>query len=372
MRVLEVVTLVTPDGEYGGPTRVAVNQAAALQRRGHDVTIAAATRGFAEPPSLLNDVPTRLFPSRTLVPGTGFAGLSSPRMMRWLRTNVSAFDIVHVHAARDLVTLPAARTALRKGVPYVLQTHGMIDPSGNLLARPFDTLLTRLVLSRAQRVFYLTPTEKSDLTAVGGSHLQFQHLPNGVPRAEPSAETAGPLEVLYLARLAPRKRPLAFVEAAASLCPRHPDVRFTLIGPDEGEAAAVDAAITSSGHSDRIRREPAIPPENTLERMSHASVYVLPSVNEPYPMSVLEAMSLALPVVITRSCGLARLVGDSEAGVVVDETVESLEGGIDKMLRDDTLRDHLGRNGMHVTRAEHSMDAIAKRLEAGYADSVAV
>jgi hypothetical protein len=51
MRVLQVVALISPDGSYGGPARVALNQSAELVKRGHEVTLAAATRGFRVPPS---------------------------------------------------------------------------------------------------------------------------------------------------------------------------------------------------------------------------------------------------------------------------------------------------------------------------------
>ncbi|MBK5249133.1 MAG: hypothetical protein JJE50_06815, partial [Actinomycetales bacterium] len=74
MRIISVVTLFSPDGAYGGPTRVAVNQAAALRRLGHQVVIAAGGRGYAHPPEHVHGVPLRLFPVRTAVPGTGFAG----------------------------------------------------------------------------------------------------------------------------------------------------------------------------------------------------------------------------------------------------------------------------------------------------------
>ena len=78
MRILQVVTLLSPDGAYGGPARVALNQSAELIRRGHDVTVAAATRGYRVPPTELNGVPVRLFAARTLLPGTGFAGMGAP------------------------------------------------------------------------------------------------------------------------------------------------------------------------------------------------------------------------------------------------------------------------------------------------------
>ena len=50
MKVLHVVTLVTPDGAFGGPTRVAVNLCSALRGQRHDAVIAAGVSGFNEPP----------------------------------------------------------------------------------------------------------------------------------------------------------------------------------------------------------------------------------------------------------------------------------------------------------------------------------
>ena len=59
MRILHVVTLVSPDGAFGGPVRVAENLARELRRRGHDVTVAAAASGFAD-----GEAPTQLGASR--------------------------------------------------------------------------------------------------------------------------------------------------------------------------------------------------------------------------------------------------------------------------------------------------------------------
>lgn len=372
LRILHVATLVSPDGEYGGPTRVALNQAAALQERGHDVTVAAGSRGFAEPPSVVNGVALKLFPVRTVVPGVGFAGLGAPKLLAWLRRQIHNYDLVHVHAARDLVTMPVAALARRRKIPYVLQTHGMIDHSSNPLAGPFDALFTRPVLSHAQRIFFLTATESEHLTSVAKGHLRTRQLSNGVPHADPGQAPRSPAEVLYLARLAPRKRPATFVEAAATLCTRRSDTSFALVGPDEGEAATVDEAISASGYAARIVREPALAPERTLARMAEASVYVLPSVDEPYPMSVLEAMSLGIPVIVTRSCGLAGFVRRTDAGFVVDDSVDDLVAAIDRLLGDDSLRHEFGQNGLRAVRAEHGMDAIAAQLEDVYGEAIGV
>lgn len=367
LRILSVVTLVSPLGEYGGPLRVAVNQATALKELGHDVVIAGGVRGYEhEAPTSLGQVPAVLFPVTQLLPGTGFAGLAAPGLWRWFARHCGEFDVVHIHAARDLVTLPVARLAALKKVPYVLQTHGMIDPSSNPLARPLDALLTRPVLRRARSALHLTDVEAAGLVAVGGDRLRLVQLPNGVPLQDAGAAQVT-VQVLYLARLAPRKRPLYFVEAAVQLSRRYPGTEFLMIGPDEGEGPAVREAIAAAAATGvSISWAGGVAPEETVQHMRRASIYVLPSVDEPYPMSVLEAMSLGLPVVVTDSCGLAGAIERTGAGLVVDDSLDALVSSVARMLDDAELRTAMGRSGRTHVREQLSMTSIARQLEALY------
>ena len=76
--------------------------------------------------------------------------------------------------------------------------------------------------------------------------------------------------------------------------------------------------------------------------MSQAGVYVLPSIDEPYGMSVLEAMSVGLPVVITESCGLASLVRTTGSGVVTDPSLEGLVEGVRAIISDPAAARRMG------------------------------
>jgi glycosyltransferase involved in cell wall biosynthesis len=373
VKVLAVVTLVSPHGEYGGPLRVAVNQLRELAARGHDVVLAGGFRGYdAAPPAEIEGIPTRLFPARTLLPGAGFAGLTSPGLLHGLSTHAREFDVVHVHAARDMITLPAALLAQRAGVRTVLQTHGMIDESTNPLAGPMDTLVTRKALRDAHAVTYLTPEERRSLEVVSRGAARLVPLTNGVPSNDDSdggAVHAAHSEVLYLARLAPRKNPVMFAQVASDLAAEFPGTRFSLVGPDEGVGADVERIIDSAGVGDRLRWEGALAPESTLTRMKAASVYVLPSVDEPYPMSVLEAMSVGLPVVITHSCGLADFVSAHDAGAVVDPDADALRAAIAAFLSDPEAAREAGRRGRAAVSRERSMGAVADELESLYSAS---
>lgn len=359
MRILQVVSLLSPDGAFGGPVRVAVNQCAELKKRGHDVTLAAAFRGYPVPPAEVDGVPVRLFQARTILPKLGFPGMGSPGLLRWFHANAAEFDVVHIHFGRDLMVLPVAASARRRRIPYVLQTHGMVIPSRHPLAGPLDAVWTRRLLRDAGAVLYLTEQERHQLAQVAQARLALFQLGNGVPDYPPVAWRTGPVEVLFVARMHARKRPHLFVEMADVLLTEGVDARFTLIGPDEGEGDALRSAIA---HEPRISWEGALPPAEIPRRMAAATIYVLPSEREPYPMTVLEAMAVGLPVVVAADCGLAPLVESTGCGIVVDGGAGDYADAVRSLLAEP----HHGRDRGELARKtahnEFSMCAVGDQL----------
>lgn len=371
MKILQVVSLISPKGEYGGPTRVALGQCRALREAGHDVVLAAGSWGYDPVPTEVEGVPVRLF--RAVAPVRGsFHGLTSPGLVRYVSRVAPTADVVHLHLARDFVTMPAAAVTARSESPYVVQTHGMVVPSRNPLAGPVDLTMTRRVLTGAGRVFYLTEAERAGLLEVA-SPLHLEMLRNGIgvpPASElPSSGGRAP-QVLFLARVQARKRPLDFVDMARRLAPSHPDVTFRIVGPDEGQGDQVRAAIAGSGLGDRLRYEGPLPPERTSEAMRAADVYVLPSVDEPYPMSVLEAMAIGRPVVITDTCGLAPVVRRREAGVVCAEGGAAVAQAVASLLDDDSGRRQAGANARAAIVDELGMAPVVDQLEVAYRDII--
>lgn len=365
MRILQVVTLLSPDCSFGGPARVALNQSAEFVSRGHEVTIVGATRGYRDMPTELNGVSVKLFGAQTVLPRTGFAGICAPGLRKWLRSNWSRFDVTHIHFGRDLVVMPVAAAARRHGAPYVLQTHGMVVPTNHPLAAPLDRVWTREILRAAQAVFFLNPQERRQLIALAGPALRLVELDNGVPCYPAAAPPSGRPEVLFAARMHPRKRPVAFVEMAKELLQAGVDARFTLVGPDEGEGPALRTALDGDP---RITWEGALPPDALPARMAAAEVYVLPSVREPYPMSVLEAMSVGVPVVVTNDCGLAPVVERSRSGIVTEPTVMALVAAVDSILGDRRRARSMGERGRETVHTHFGMRRVGDRLLDIYAD----
>jgi glycosyltransferase involved in cell wall biosynthesis len=373
MRILHVVTLISPDGSFGGPVRVAANLAAELRSRGHEVLLAAGERGYGDGgvPAEIDGTPVHAFPVRRLLPTAAFSGMTSPGMLGWLPRAVRGADLVHVHIARDLVTLPVAAIARAARVPYVVQPHGQIVASDNRLAGPLDAIATRRLLAGAEAVLYLSPTEKAGLLEVEPELTNLQHLGNGVPAVEEIPPLPDRPEVLFLSRVDERKRPLMFAEVGRQLLAEGIDASFAVVGPDEGEGPAVEAVAAAVGDPSRLRYEGALDPSETLARMGRSSLFVLPSTYEPYPMSVLEAMSIGRAVIVTDVCGLAPAVRESGCGIVVDTSYDALLEAVRRLLQDPAELAAMGARAAEVARERFSMGAITDRLEDVYAGAVA-
>lgn len=380
MRVLHVVTLLTPDGAYGGPARVAVNQAVELRRRGNDAVIACGIAGFGRALHEIEGVPVHAFDTRRLIPGVGFASTVANGMRGWLTTNLDTFDVVHIHLGRDLVTAPAASLVRQRRVPYVVQTHGMVTPRSHRLAGLFDRVWTRKAIRSAAATLCLNSVECDDIAGVCRYRPNVITLPNGVPlhtvgSAAPGARPDDLPEVLFLARLHPRKRPELFAEAALRLLEQGIQARFAIVGPPEGSEVAVDRVINraaSLGYgAARFHRSGAIPPDQAPARMSEASVYVLPAAREPFGMTIVEALSVAVPVIIANDGGLADFVVQHDCGLVVDDSVESLASAIETMLSNPDRATAMGARGRSAVRTELSIERVVDDLEKLYGDMLA-
>lgn len=365
MRILHVVTLVSPDGAFGGPVRVALNQARALQARGHDVSVAAASRGFDSAPRVIDGVDVRLFPVRPLSRSGGYAALTSPGLQSWIRSNARKYDVAHVHYARDLVILPAVRALHRLGVPIVLQPHGMVVPSEHRLAGLVDALWVRPQLAQAASVVALSEDEDTAIAAVARRDLSTVILPNGVPVSaeECTSKSSAVPEFLFVGRLHPVKRADMFVRAAVAVVAQGLRLTAAVVGPDEGAASAVDRELSLG--SGVATREGALAPELVPRRIAQCSVLVLPSERESFGMVAAEAMAQGKPVIVAANHGIAPLVAKG-AGLLFDGSEDDLVRVIARLARDPDLRNAMGTRAREIAMTDLSLDGVARRLENVY------
>jgi glycosyltransferase involved in cell wall biosynthesis len=371
MKVLQIVTLISPTGAYGGPTAVAIQQCSELRRRDTRVELVAGWIERTPAPATWMDSPITSVRLRPWIPGANFAGLMSWTWLRAVWAALGRADVVHVHFSRDIAILLAVTLARMRRVPFVLQTHGMIAPDRRRRSRVLDRLLVVPALHRAASVLHLTPLEAEALSSISRGQATLGRLVNGVAVAEPKAPRDADVPVvLFAARLHPRKRVLQFAQAAAQLTDSGVKASFIVAGPDQGDLPALTQLIASSSLVDVLRYVGPKSPAEMSALLAAVDLYVLPSVAEPFPMSALEAMAVGTPVVITTDCGLADMFTESGAARVIEPSLPGLTAAMGELIQDKDLRETYGITGQSFVHDNLSIATVVDRLCDIYSEAI--
>ncbi|MFD6287885.1 glycogen synthase [Streptomyces sp. NPDC060205] len=107
-----------------------------------------------------------------------------------------------------------------------------------------------------------------------------------------------------------------------------------------------------------------LPRPEVIQLLTHAAVFVCPSVYEPLGIVNLEAMACGTPVVASRVGGIPEVVEDGETGVLVsvDEDFETgLAQALDSVLGDAGAARRMGEAGRQRAVGEFGWDAVARR-----------
>lgn len=361
MRILHIAPYFARDAAYGGPITVAMTQVRQLAAAGHDVELWMGWDGIAEPPPL-GRVTCRLFPARVWSPRIGFATLSSLPLLRAVKRDARKFDAVHIHVARDLLTLPAIRLTISSGAFLVAQPHGMIARKSGLAARLIDRAITVPWLQGVQRLIALSTRESEGLADLTNTPAQVLHntvdLPAGSARRD--GEEDG-LVVVFLGRLHPRKRVMLLAEAARLLLPQF-NFRVEIYGPDEGDATALNSFIEQQELHDRIRYNGAVEYSERQAILEKASIFAFPSQNEPWGMSLAEAMAAGLPCVGTPGSDLAIDASRTHAAIIGGDTPEQFAHALASLLLSADLRRSVGDAARHYAKTRFVSDGLEAAL----------
>lgn len=313
MKILHVLTLNGRNGEYGGPVRVAREQCQELNSRGHRTEIFSGAISGAEPQPN-GKLSENFILVKPISQTFKVSSLWSWKLISPLSKSVKSSDIVHIHFARDLIPFLAALLSIIQRKPFITQTHGMIISDGRLSTRITDIFLTRPLINRSRLNLVLTNTEKTALKVLKVKSKSTV-LPNGVA-IPPKTSTHSRLakRIVFCSRLDKRKGLERFIALAEKY--RRSGFKFEVYGPDGGELISLISNIKQKKISNVLEYKGSLSAESVQMMLEEIDLLVLPSKDEPFPMVVLEALSVGTQVLIMPSCGFAKKLENFEPAFV--------------------------------------------------------
>jgi len=289
--------------------------------------------------------------------------------------------IVHTHTAKAGTLGRLAARLVR--VPIVIHTyhghvlHGYFSPAKTrmfvaierFLARYTTCLVTVSERVRQELLGFRIGTPDRLVVVPLGLDLDRFHSGEecrGQLRAELGVDAATPL-IGIVARLVPIKRHEWFLEAARAVLHRHATCQFLLVGDGERRQELEEVA-KRLGLANNVR---FLGWRHDLDRIySDLDLVVLTSANEGSPVSLIEAMAAGRAVISTRVGGVADIVEDNVAGLLVPPGEPALLAeAIHTMLTDSPRRVAMGKAGrarvypaFSAQRLLHDIDQLYTQL----------
>jgi starch synthase len=303
-------------------------------------------------------------------------------------------DVVHSHTW--YANLAGHLAKMLYGIPHVVTTHSL-EPLRPWKAEQLgggyalSSWCEKTAIESADAIIAVSAGMSRDLLAAYPSvHPDRVHVVhNGIDpdqyRPDAGTDVLDRLgvdpsrpSVVYVGRIT-RQKGLPYLLRAARALPRDAQLVLLAGAPDTPEIGAevealVDALREASDGPTVIWVPAMLPKHEVVQVLSHASLFVCPSIYEPMGIVNLEAMACEAPVVATATGGIPEVVVDGETGVLVrtgqlpdgtpadpDAFVRDLAGAVNGMLADPAGAAAMGRAGRTRAVEHFSWSAIATR-----------
>ncbi|MHB1261268.1 MAG: glycosyltransferase family 4 protein [Thermoplasmatota archaeon] len=287
----------------------------------------------------------------------------------------SPAPVVHVRSHLFFSSVFGALGARSSGKAIVLSVHGVRAVRGraiNLLQEVWLRTLGRLLFRWADRVVCLTRPDRDEVLRYGARPDRLSVLWNApdeelfYPPLLSSAAPGPSREVVWLGRHVEEKGLAYLVEAWVEVARRAPGHILVLVG-DGPLRAEREAQVRRLGLRGSVRFEPFQEQAPVAARLRACALFVLPSLKEGFPISLVEAMACGKPVVTTT--GLEEVVGDGGA-IVPPRDPKALAQAMLSFLLDPARAGAAGRAAADRARAEYGMEGLASAYLEVYAQAV--
>lgn len=332
MKVLHIIASVRK--ESGGPVEGLTQSVIYRQSIGQYIEVLTLDPHNAE---FLNEFPCKVTGVGPMPKKYGY----TPKLKQWIMDNANRFDVAVIHGLWNHASVGGWQGCFKANLPYVLFTHGMMDPWFKK-AYPLKHWLKQLfwiiqgpALKYASEVLFTSEEEKK---LAHGVFWGFKYNPKVVSYAAgeaitPSREAINTIDqilkdvaekpyLLYLSRIHEKKGCDLLLKAFAKLNKRK-DLQLVMAGPCHDDYINILKKLALElGISDRVHWPGMLKGELKAAVFNKAEAFVLTSHQENFGIAVAEALAYGKAVLISDQINIWREIEKGSAGIVAPDTVD--------------------------------------------------
>ncbi|MBU3548026.1 glycosyltransferase [Polynucleobacter sp. P1-05-14] len=345
LKILHVIDSVNPDN--GGPIE-GVNQLA-RNLSGSNVSITVVCSDKPDAPWLQSKNDLKIHALGPVYTSFRY----NPRLVPWLSANAKSFDIIVVNGIWQYHGFAVQRVYKKIGIPYVVFTHGMLDPwfkkkypfkhFKKWLFWPWSDYQT---LKHANAVIFTCEEEKilarKSFWLYRANEIVCSYGTSAPPKnshelskkfLDQYEHLKGKRILLFLGRIVEKKGCDILIKAFAKISDRDPDLHLVIAGPDTmGLRAVLIALAEALGISNKITWTGMLQADDKWGAYYSSEVFCLPSHQENFGIVVAEALACGIPVLISNQVNIWREIQSYAAGFVDEDTEDGTMRNLNRWL----------------------------------------
>jgi glycosyltransferase involved in cell wall biosynthesis len=277
----------------------------------------------------------------------------APRLRPWLKRNATNYDAIILNGLWNYTSLGTASALIGTPTPYFICPHGMLDPwmkrakpwrhrARQIFWRLFESNVARgahgIIFAcdeerKLAQQDFLRDSERAYVVGYGVEDAaKVVGFPDVRRQQTRHATHTGRRSILFLGRIDKKKGIDVLLQAFSRVASRFPHHDLTIVGPDETDWAEALKRLTHQLNiSSRVRWMGMQVGLEKSRAFSDADFFVLPSHQENFGLTVAEAMSFSLPVLITNKVNIWREIVEARAGIAVNDDIDGVKAGLERM-----------------------------------------
>lgn len=151
------------------------------------------------------------------------------------------------------------------------------------------------------------------------------------------------IKIIHIGRFAEPKNHIGLINSFKLIVDKYKYAKLILIGTGELENVILQKVIDLKLEKNIVfmGQQP-----NVYKYLHDADIFILPSLWEGMPITLIEAMSTGLPIVATKVGGIPDMIEDDFSGLLVEPKEEQISSAVVRLINDNKLREKLGKNAL--------------------------
>ena len=257
------------------------------------------------------------------------------------------YDLVHAHAFLPGIT--ARLLMISKGIPAILTVHGTSIGTG--LLSLLSEYVEKFLLTQVRYSTQITVSR--DFLKIKNINKKIIYIPNGIDidrfdRIQ--IQKAIDSTLIFVGRLHPQKNLETLIQAVAILTKDFPDIQLLIVGNGKQKALLKKLIQTLhlKNHVKLLGQKSGL---DLIRLYKSSNIFILPSIYEGQPLTLLEAWAAKLPVIVSNTGDCQYLVKDGKNGYLINNILDSIQ--IAKVIKKaliDKNTNKMGQNGYNLVK----------------------